>query len=68
MKTRKQLESGEFHEGAGDDIGDKETRELQVFLDGWCERADVVSYFPDNGSLVDLTEKRAAVIAEEAKP
>lgn len=46
------LESGEHHEGAGDDISDAERADLQAFLDDWCRRTGVVSHFPDHSRVV----------------
>lgn len=39
----------EHHEDAGEGITAAEHAELQTFLDGWCKRANVVTYREDRG-------------------
>jgi hypothetical protein len=46
------LENGEHYEDAGMDVSGAEREELQTFLNGWCQRTGIVSYFPDHSRVV----------------
>jgi len=54
----------EFHDGAGEDIGNADVKELQTFLDAWCKKQDVGSYFADHGVVVDFESITDKVIEE----
>lgn len=36
----------DFHEGAKSNIPDEEMQRLQAFLDAWCDKQGVCSWFP----------------------
>ena len=60
------LETEEHHEEAY--VGDDGIKELQAFLDKWCEKHSVESYFPDYTRVVtceDLVEERRAELDED---
>lgn len=42
----------EHYDDAADQISAPERAELQEFLDGWCQRTGIVSYFPDYSRVV----------------
>lgn len=54
----------EFHEGA---VEDADLEALQTALDDWNNKSGVISHFPEFTEVVDLSEARAAFLAEQAR-
>ena len=54
----------EHHEDAEDNISKEMVDELQTFLDGWCKRTGIVSYFQDDAVLVDLSAEADRWLAD----
>jgi hypothetical protein len=59
------LEQNEFHEDAIENISKEAFSELQCFVDDWCKRHPVSSYYQNTGVVVDLTKEVEAYLKEQ---
>ena len=57
----------DHHDEAGSDVGSKDIKELQDFLDSWCDKQNIESWDPNHGLGVDIPQEIKDEITERAR-